>query len=72
MRCRRLRRNSSSRFAGVCEAVTIEEAVRAAKAINRRVRCERIVASSAAREMYIRLKMGLPATPSMRDRAAAQ
>jgi len=68
MRCRHFRRNSSSRFAGVREAVTIEDAVYAAMAINSRVRRECYFASAAAREKYLRGLMGLPAVPSTNER----
>jgi hypothetical protein len=59
MRCRRFRRSSSSRFAGVRDAVSVEEAVRAAMAINCRVKRDRLIASSAAREAHLRSLMGL-------------
>jgi hypothetical protein len=67
MRPRRFRSNSSARYAGVRDATSIEEAVCAAKAINFRVRRDRLVASSAQREMYLRLLMGLPAVRSLVD-----
>ena len=67
MKPRRFRSNSTDRYAGVCEATSFEEAVHAAKAINRRVRRERGLASSAQREMYLRLLMGLPAVRSLVD-----
>jgi len=66
MKPRRFRSNSSSRFSGICDATSLDEAVCAAKAINRRVRRERGLASSAARESYLRSLMGLPARQESR------
>jgi hypothetical protein len=60
MRCRRFRRSSTSRFAGVRDATSIEEAISAARIINRRMRRDRGLASSAAREKYLRSLMGSP------------
>jgi hypothetical protein len=67
MRCRRLRRSSSSRYAGVRDATSLDEAVRVVRAINLRVRRERGLASSAAREKYLRSLMGLSAVRSLVD-----
>jgi hypothetical protein len=60
MRCRRFRCNSSTRYAGVRDATSVEEAVRAARTINYRVKRDRLIASSAAREVHLRSLMGLP------------
>lgn len=68
MRPRRFRSNSSARYAGVRDATSLDEAVCAAKAIFRRVRRERGIASSAAREAHLRSLMGLPAVPSTDER----
>jgi hypothetical protein len=67
MKSRRFRSSSTSRYAGVRNALTVEEAVQAAKAINRRVRREWSIASSAAREAHLRSLMGLPAARSLID-----
>jgi hypothetical protein len=67
MKTRNWRSNSSSRYAGMRDAVTIEDAVRAAKGINSRVRRERYFASAAARENYLRSLMGLPPTRRLID-----
>jgi hypothetical protein len=67
MNPRRFRSSSTSRFAGVRQAVTIEEAIGGVKSINKRVRRERAIASSAAREAHLRLLMGLPAVRSLID-----
>jgi hypothetical protein len=67
MKSRRFRSSSTSRYAGVCDAVSLDEAVHAARAINRRVRRERGLASSAAREAHLRSLMGLPAVRSLSD-----
>jgi hypothetical protein len=60
MKPRRFRSNSSSRFSGICDATSLDEAVCAARAINCRVKRDRLIASSAAREKYFRSLMGLP------------
>jgi hypothetical protein len=62
-----MRRNATDRFSGVREAVTLEEAIRAARTINVRVRRDRLLASSAAREKYLRSLMGLSPTRSLSD-----
>jgi hypothetical protein len=67
MKCRRLRCSTTSRFAGVRDATSLEDAVRAAKGINGRVRRERYFASAVAREAYLRGLMGLPAVRSLVD-----
>ena len=60
MKPRRFRCNSSTRYAGVRDATSVEEAVRAARTINYRVKRDRLIASSAAREVHLRSLMGLP------------
>jgi hypothetical protein len=67
MKPRRMRRNATDRYSGVREAVTFEEAISAARAINRRVRREWDLASSAAREAHLRSLMGLPAVRGLSD-----
>ena len=64
---RRMRRSTTDRYAGVRDATSLEEAVRAARGINGRVRRERYFASAAARETYLRGLMGLPAVRSLVD-----
>jgi hypothetical protein len=68
MKPRRFRSNSTSRYAGVCDATSLDEALRVVRAINLRVKHERSLASSAAREKYLRSLMGLPAVPSTDER----
>jgi hypothetical protein len=65
MRPRNFRANCNSRAAGISDATSLEEAVRVAKRINWRVKYERSLASTAAREAHLRSLMGLPA---IRDR----
>jgi hypothetical protein len=57
----RSRGNSSSRYAGVRDATSLDEEVRVARQINWRVKYERSLASTAAREAHLRAIMGLPA-----------
>jgi len=68
----RSRGNSSSRYAGVRDATSLDEAVRVARQINWRVRHERSLASTAARDAHLRGLMGLPATPSPPDREGSK
>jgi hypothetical protein len=63
----RSRGNSSSRYAGVRDATSLDEAVRVARQINWRVRHEHSLASTAAREAYLRAVMGLPAQRTVDD-----
>ena len=67
MRCRRLRSNRSSRYAGVRNAVSFEEAVSGVKKINARVKRERLAASAAEREKYLRSLLGLGPVRSLSD-----
>jgi hypothetical protein len=60
----RSRGNSSSRYADVRDATSLDEAVCVARQINRRVNYERSLASTAAREAHLRSLMGLSATPA--------
>jgi hypothetical protein len=66
----RSRGNSSSRYAGVRDATSLDEAVCVARQINRRVNYERSLASTAAREAHLRSLMGLPAAPTATDQVA--
>jgi hypothetical protein len=63
----RSRGNSSSRYAGVRDATSLDEAVRVARQINWRVRHERSLAATAAREAHLRAVMGLPAQRTVDD-----
>jgi hypothetical protein len=64
MKPRNFRRSSTSSSAGVRDATALDEAVRVARTIHQRVRYERSLASSAARDAYLRSLMGLPAVRS--------
>jgi hypothetical protein len=68
MRPRGFRTTSTHRSAGVRDATSLEETVRAVRTINWRVKHERSLASTAAREAHLRSLMGLPATPTLRNR----
>jgi hypothetical protein len=59
--------NSKGGFTAFRDASSLEEALRVARAINWRVKHERSLASSAAREKHLRSLMGLPATPVVND-----
>jgi hypothetical protein len=65
-------RYGGGRFAGVSNAISIEDVVRTVAKINRRVRHERRQATADEREAHLRGLLGLPATPAVRDREAAR
>jgi hypothetical protein len=64
---RRYRRSSTDRYSCVRNATSFEECVKAARAINARVKRDRDTASSAAREAHLRSLMGLSPTRSLID-----
>jgi hypothetical protein len=57
-------RNSRGGFTAFRDASSLDEAVRVSKKISWRVRYERHLASTAAREAHLRSLMGLPAVRS--------
>lgn len=67
MRPRRFRSSTTTSYSRVSNAVSLEETVRVVKAINKRVERDRIVASAAAREKYLRSLMGLGPVRSLID-----